>query len=353
MRTLQPCHSRVEIPGGGDSYFCSHPQVFSRNGRVSSSVCRVCAFKQDPPPANPRPVPRHFRTLCDLDSCLFLGPKSEADPQSYQCRHPSHQLTTQEYCHRCDDADYPLGPGPGAVCTWAVGVTTAPRGNSTLSRMLTSLADAGWPDAYIFAEPDSPNEGLRPGDRWCPRGIKLGAFSNWYLSLTELVLREPDADAYFLCQDDVVFCRGLRDYLEQILWPNPSPQVLSTYCAAVQDRGETFGFQELDEGWQTCGALSLIFPNGVARALLCDSTFLHHRRNGPLKGMVSIDAVVGSWCRKSAITYFVHSPSLTQHIGEQSSLWGHLGLSPRRSASSFPGELTSALDYLGRLQNVL
>jgi len=301
-------------------------------------VVGSCQFSGAPAPPNQRIVPRYLRAACDVDACLFLGPRSETDALSCQCHHPSHSLTTQEQCNHCNDFELPLRSGPGVVSSWAVGVTTAPRTVVTLGRTLRSLAEAGWTDAFVFAEPDSSTEGVRASHQWIPRGVTLGAFPNWYLSLTELVLREPHADSYFLCQDDVVFRSGLREYLEQILWPGPSPQVLSVYCAAVHDRGERPGFQRLDEGWQTCGALSLIFPNSVARALLCDTMFLLHRRNGPLNGMTSIDSVVGLWCQNSGITYYVHSPSLAQHTGEWSTLWGRLAASPRRSASSFGAE---------------
>ncbi|MEJ7592634.1 MAG: hypothetical protein WKF77_13875 [Planctomycetaceae bacterium] len=216
-------------------------------------------------------------------------------------------------------------------------MTTAPRAVPTLGRMLDSLRHAGWSDAYIFAEPGSSLEGVEAGHHWCPRGKRLGMFSNWYLSLTELVLREPKADAYVLCQDDVVFCGGVRSYLEQVLWTNSSPQVLSIYCAAVHDQFDACGFHALDAGSLTCGALCLIFPNSVARALLCDSMFFHHQRFGTSNEFGSIDSLVGSWCQKSGITYYVHSPSLAQHIGDWTTMSGHRGNSPRRAAASFSG----------------
>ena len=46
------------------------------------------------------------------------------------------------------------------------------------------------------------------------RPRELGAFPNWYLSLTELVMQDPSADAYFMCQDDILLSAGLRAYLE-------------------------------------------------------------------------------------------------------------------------------------------
>lgn len=49
------------------------------------------------------------------------------------------------------------------------------------------------------------------------RDEPLGAFANWYLALAELVMRSPRAEAYFMVQDDVVFARGVRPFLERAL----------------------------------------------------------------------------------------------------------------------------------------
>ncbi len=38
------------------------------------------------------------------------------------------------------------------------------------------------------------------------------------------------ADAYLICQDDVLFASGLRSYLEQTLWPQPQTGLVSVYC---------------------------------------------------------------------------------------------------------------------------
>ena len=341
MMPLDPCDCRKEVPGIQNSFFCAHPAVVATESIVASAVCRSCGFQNSPPPAAMRPVPRHLRFPQDIQPCLFVGSRNASDSHAFDCCHPSHGVTTQEQCNRCGDYEELLPLGPRALRSWAVGVTTAPRTVPTLARTLESLSEAGWADVFVFAEPDAPDERSLPGHVWCPRGSKLGAFSNWYLSLTELVLRAPHADAYFLCQDDVAFCRDMRIYLEDILWLNPSPQVVSPYCAAVHDSESVSGFHRLDEGARTCGALSLIFPNAVARALLCDSFFLQHRRSGLGKGVAHIDSVIGTWCRTTGIGFFVHSPSLCQHLGEHSTLWKNIEPSPRRSASSFQTEWIS------------
>jgi hypothetical protein len=68
------------------------------------------------------------------------------------------------------------------------------------------------------------------------------------------------------------------------LWPAAEVGVVSVYCPSHDSIGETRGFREVDNGWNTWGALAYIFPNPSARALICDSTVLNHRHHGPAEG---------------------------------------------------------------------
>jgi hypothetical protein len=139
---------------------------------------------------------------------------------------------------------------------WSVGVTTAPRRLATLGDCLRSLAHAGWIEPRIFAEPDGaiPREfSTLPTSR---RDRTLGAFPNWYLGLCELLLREPRAEAYLMCQDDVVLAAGLREYLERRLWPAAKAGVVSVYCPSHYSPGEQAGFHVEDRGWDSWGALA-------------------------------------------------------------------------------------------------
>ncbi|MCH8048436.1 MAG: hypothetical protein IID44_32475, partial [Planctomycetes bacterium] len=116
------------------------------------------------------------------------------------------------------------------VVSWAVGVATAPRAEPTLARTLDSLAAAGWEHPRLFVEPGSE---IPPRFADLPRSDRdepLGAFANWYLALAELVMRSPRAEAYFMVQDDVVFARGVRPFLERALWPAANCGAVSIYC---------------------------------------------------------------------------------------------------------------------------
>lgn len=227
---------------------------------------------------------------------------------------------------------------------WAVGVTSAPRQIPTLERTLISLSKAGWSDARLFAEPET----LIP-EQFCHLPVTqhdamLGAFPNWYLGLSELVMREPKADGYLICQDDVLFAEGTRRYLETVLWPAPDAGVVSIYCPSHYAAEGKNGFIKEDRGWQSWGALAYLFSNQSVKLFLSDFDVLNHRFSGPAGGLRNIDSVVGRWCQATGRPYFVHFPSLTQHIGDTSTIWEKAGNTRRRCASHFlelvePGSL--------------
>lgn len=229
---------------------------------------------------------------------------------------------------------------PRSVNHWAVGVTTAPRRQPTLEQTLASLKRAGWECPRLFAEPDVEVPAEYSHLPVTRREGTLGAFPNWFLAISELVMRHPHAEAYFLCQDDVLFSEGLRAYLERTLWPASRVGVVSAYCPShyceeKEGEGRTTGFRVEDHGWNSWGALAYVFSNPSARAMICDPAAVNHRHHGPAEGARNIDSVVGSWCSRSGLPYYVHAPSLAQHIGETSTIWSSAGACGRRQASEF------------------
>lgn len=352
--TLPVCHSRHSIPGESGTFFCAHPSVHARDHLITPPVCELCSYWSDPPPFKPRPVPD--RIVRRGASCFFLGDErglrecpschGRVRQKVFDCRHVLHAETTIAECRDCRDYELPLSVG--TVKTWAVGVTTAPREAATLERTLQSLCDAGFSQLRIFAEPDS----LIPecfGD--CPvtwRESRVGAFPNWYLALAELVMRVPQADAYFLCQDDVQLANGLRQYLEMILWPARSVGAVSVYRAARHPGPADFGFSLGRGGWDTHGALTLIFPNTSARALLAHPFVVNHRHLGPNSGLYNVDDVVGEWCARAGLPYCAHHPSLAFHLGETSTLFPQARAEGIRQAASF---LTDLRPYLPLIRN--
>jgi len=277
--------------------------------------------------------------------CLYLGGKTgEVSPQGdpvFNCNHESHRQTTEEWCStKCKDYDPLLATKPDAVKSWAVGITTAPRRQPTLSQSLRSLAVAGWDSPIIFAEPGSriPNEFRSL--TVVRRQTKFGAWPNFIVGLTELVMTQPDADAYFMVQDDTLFCRNTRHYLEHSLWPDRHTGAVSLHTPShqVPEDNSGTGFFPKKVGWGAWGAMAFIFPNAAARALLRHPEVINHRSRGPGEGLCNVDSVVGHWCNIAGLQYVLHNPSLTQHIGLTTTLWSKDSLEGRRSASDFPGE---------------
>jgi len=229
------------------------------------------------------------------------------------------------------------------VTKWSVGVTTAPREKPTLERSLISLKEAGWENSRLFAEPGTP---IPEQFQYLPisqRDNTLGAFPNWYLALSEMVMREPRAEAFFICQDDVLLSAGLRDYLEQKLWPSSDLGVVSVYCPShytnSKPKDSKAGFHIEQRGWNSWGALAYLFSNRSARSFLSSAHVLNHRGYGPVNGLRNIDSVVGAWCKKSGHPYYVHSPSLARHIGDTSTIWNHGRNHGRRQASDFQKQI--------------
>lgn len=218
---------------------------------------------------------------------------------------------------------------------WSVGITTAPREQPTLQQTIASLRAAGWKQLQLFAEPDVEVPESDPDLITTQRPVRLGAFPNWYLSLTEMVLRDPKAEAYLICQDDVLFSQNTRAYLERRLWPAPKVGVVSIYCPSHYQQKQTPEFVREDRGWRSWGALAYIFSNPSARLLLSDVTVLNHRGFGPADGLQHIDAVVGHWCERQELPYFVHSPSLAQHIGDTSTIYPTAAVVGHRKANHF------------------
>lgn len=222
---------------------------------------------------------------------------------------------------------------------WSVGITAAPRKSPTLERTLRSLHAAGWSDVTIFAEPGTcsdmihpPTINFKPLD-WRFRPKTLNAWGNWLQSLRDLVEDSPDADAYFLAQDDVAFARGAREFLEATLWPGDVSKVglVSIYCPTPY-AGE-IGYNRIVRGGSLIGALAWIIPPATARAILADSIVNAYHKSH------AIDGTVGAWAERAGREVYYLSPSLAQHTGETSTVWGAVAKNTgHRRSANFVGD---------------
>ncbi len=208
---------------------------------------------------------------------------------------------------------------PKKVRRWSVGITTSPRRRPTLDQCIDSVRHAGWnaPRLFVDGRLDLPSNGTS-----LPRTIRdipVGAWPNYFLSLAELMMHDPDADAFLLLQDDALICpySGLREYLETALWPSGRAGIASLYCSGAYTQPKR-GWYRYRGRWQW-GGLAFVFSRRAAQRFLRDRyVFMHRWRPA---GQANIDGVIGRWAYRRRVPLYYPTPSLVQHIGETSTVW--------------------------------
>jgi hypothetical protein len=226
------------------------------------------------------------------------------------------------------------------VRTWAVGMVTSPRRQPTLEIALDSLLRAGWDQPYLFLDGTvrvPERFGRLPGVLREPR---VGCWPSYYLALAELLMRHPEADAYLLAEDDaLVYDREvLREYLEEMLWPERRSCLVSLYCPSLNTRDEP-GWHSLQPGWAV-GTLAFIFPRRLAQDFLLDPGVCAHRWDHwhqPDGGLAGTDMVIARWALRKRVRIWYPTPSLIQHIGATSTLDLDLQADGERRASCWIG----------------
>ncbi len=224
------------------------------------------------------------------------------------------------------------------VRQWAVGVTTAPRLQSTLEPCLESMVRAGWETPHLFVD-----SAVRIPQKFSHlpgtlHDAKIGAWPNYYLALGELLLRQPFADAYLIAQDDILFYdrESLPPYLERVLWPGKTPGLVSLYCAPPYDARRRGWHAERDS--RNTGPLAMVFPRDLAKAFITDAAVFEHRWLSDPKAATSVDDVVARWASDHGVPLWFPTPSLVQHIGDTSTLWPWGRALGHRRASRFAGD---------------
>ena len=232
---------------------------------------------------------------------------------------------------------------------WAYGVTTiSERATTLLPKTLMSLKAAGFDDPRLFIDDNGDFDKF--GLSYTTREPRVRTFGNWILGLSELLIRNPDADKFAMFQDDFVTCKNLRRYLEAVEWPQTGYLNLYTFPINQRLSSDRAGWYEakvLGSGQRVVdqqtgyGAVGLVFSREAVITLLEQQTTITKplREDNSwrrLDGVIALAMNVAGWRE------YVHNPSLVQHTGLMSSM----GNKRHPLATSFPGEEFDAMMLL-------
>lgn len=252
------------------------------------------------------------------------------------------------------------GTGTSSGMKWVYGITTvAERRDSLLPRTLRSLSAAGFPTPRLFID---GAENIEPWKHFnlpiTARYPKVRAFGNWVLSLAELLLRDGNADRYAIFEDDVLFTRNLRQYLEALPFPKRGFWNLYTRQPGHQLAPPSPNYR----GWYLSnqkgkGALGLIFNRDGVLDLLSHKEHVISRPIHASDGWQwRTDTAIIEAMSQLGYKEYIHAPSLTQHTGIRSTIprpkkrggEEYKKWLPHTMAISFPGEEFDATELLRR-----
>ena len=248
---------------------------------------------------------------------------------------------------------------------WSYGVTTVVSRvmDGTLQRTLASLANAGFDRPRLFLD-GSAAGGVPANLDVTVRAPSVGPWGNWWLGLVELYLREPACERYAIFQDDVLACKGLREYLSRCQYPDGrdgrEPGFWNLYTARHSEwevggregwmQGALVSPGDPSERLQKCiGALGLVF-NREAVMLLLSSPIVAQKAAAVDRPNRNIDGCVVTamnlhrskeW--PAGWREYVHGPSLIQHTGTESTIRQE---PQEKRATTFRGEGWDAMEML-------
>lgn len=245
---------------------------------------------------------------------------------------------------------------------WTYGITTVPsRMNSTLPLTIESLAKAGFDKPRLFVDGciDPTEYRMKFGLPVTARYPNIGVAANWLLSLLELYTRNPECERFAIFQDDITICLNVKKYLEQYEYGYHNRPYYWNLYTFPQNEDREDGFAPIGSGnsppkslkpnpdyrgfypsnQRGRGATALVFDRTAITKLVGNENFIRGFQDVK---RASIDGRVMEIMRQVGYTELVHSPSLTQHIGDLSTL-NH----PQYpKAFSFPGETFDAMNLV-------
>ncbi len=220
---------------------------------------------------------------------------------------------------------------------WACGVTTVPaRKDDLLPATLASLREAGFDAPRLFVDGAAAGwEGF--GLEVTYRSPTIRAWANWLLGLEELLIRNPAANRFLMCQDDVLFCRNVRAYLDRCRFPDGGidkrPYLRGWWNLYTAPKEEQRLAAAGERRWAASsqghkGALALVFDReGVLELLGARQTLL--RPLDPSLGWRNIDGGVGKGLVEAGRQELCHMPSLAQHCGMRTTIQRNYDLDER------------------------
>lgn len=233
---------------------------------------------------------------------------------------------------------------------YAYGITTVPtRRDDLFPRTLSSLKGAGFPSPRIFVDGDSDTESWRREFELevTSHYPHIKTYGNWVLALGELYIRDPWADRFCIFQDDFVTYKNLRIYLDALEMPERGYWNLYTFPKnQIKSPSESY------VGWylsnqKGLGAVALIFSRDGVTTLL-SAMHMIERPKDLQRGTKAVDGGIVTAMNKAGWREYVHTPSLVQHTGFQSSM----GNPKQALALSFRGENFDAADLIKEVHHV-
>lgn len=207
----------------------------------------------------------------------------------------------------------------------------------------------------ISAEPEAViTDWVRERAVVCEHQAILGEWRNRMRLLEWLLNDEPEADAYLLLEDDIVFCRSVASYLTTVLWPSERCGVIQLY-ASYGYRRQPRGLTRLSE--RQCrmllAACACLFRPEPARRIV-EYANEHGWQGHPRHYIAepadksSTDVFFGRAMNALGTEVWMFNPSLALHIGDISSQ-DRVTLDPEgnRQTLNFPGENAVAAGCFG------
>lgn len=202
---------------------------------------------------------------------------------------------------------------------WNVSITTCRRNQNLLSSTLSCIEAAGWQNYTVYAEPGScDSDGPR-----VDRLRNFGCWTNWICALFEAFQLDVDADLFAIFEDDIQICKNVRPYLDAIL---PSLGLFGAIALYTPShlKKSAFGLQCIHDesymGARMWGTQGIVFTSESLASFLTYRSTVMFRREGLGVVNKNRDSALGMWAKQSCKKVYYHTPSLVQHVGNESTI---------------------------------